>query len=438
MSAQEKVQDRYVLDRTLGQGGMAEVWKAKDERLDRPVAIKFLSPHLTDDPEFLVRFFSEAQTVAAISHRNVVGVLDFGQHDGRPYLVMECVPGGAVTSLVGEPLLPERAFEIVEDAARGAAAAHAVGLVHRDIKPGNILLDDAGRAKLADFGISSSLGGENLTQTGTTIGSPHYISPEQVSGRSATPRSDVYSLGVVLYELLTGRKPIDADNVTAVAIAQVDQMPEPPSTLNPDLTPEIDAIVMRCLAKDPANRYGSAVELAGVLATHRTGLPASRSTAARGLIMSEEPEEEIGAGARRSLIGAAVVVLLLLAAGSAVIAGGTAIDPAGRDAEASVEKQPEVELTFSEESPAPSSSPKEAISAETEASKVEPKKEEKPEQVEEEADEPAPAGAEAKETPEPSSSPSPDPTPTEAPDDGSSSSSDTGSGGGDPQASPSP
>ena len=257
MEQGELIQERYLLEEPLGNGGMAEVWRALDQRLERSVAIKFLVPQLTTDPEFLVRFFTEAQSVARISHPNVVSVLDFGEADDSPYLVMEYVPGGALTEMTGDPVLPERATEIVRDAALGAGAAHELGIVHRDIKPGNVLICDDGRATVADFGIALTAFSEKLTATGQVIGSPHYISPEQAAGKGSRPESDVYALGVVLYELLTGRPPFDADNATAIAIAHVDQEPEPPSARGADVTPELDALVLRCLAKDPAARFSN-------------------------------------------------------------------------------------------------------------------------------------------------------------------------------------
>src|SRR5688500_289862 len=222
MNENDLIQGRYRLAHPLGRGGMAEVWCARDERLDRPVAVKFLAAQFHGDPEFLVRFFNEAQLVARLSHPNVTDVLDFGEFEERPYLVMEFVGGGALSDVTGEPMLPERAAEIVSQAAWGAGAAHAAGMVHRDIKPANILLTDDGNAKLADFGIALARDAEQLTATGTAIGSPHYVSPEQASGRGCTSRSDVYSLGVVLYELITGKPPFDADNVTAIAIDHVE------------------------------------------------------------------------------------------------------------------------------------------------------------------------------------------------------------------------
>jgi serine/threonine-protein kinase len=265
MHENDLIQDRYRLQGPIGKGGMAEVWCAQDERLQRPVAVKFLAPQFHDDPEFLVRFFSEAQTVARLNHPNVVSVLDFGDFEGRPYLVMEYLGGGSVADVTGQPMLPERAVEIVTEAARGAGAAHALGLVHRDIKPANVLLTEDGQAKLADFGIASSKGSEKLTATGQAIGSPHYISPEQASGAACGPSSDVYALGVVLYELLTGRPPFDAENVTAIAIAHVDKSPVRPGAVVADLDPGLEELVLRCLAKDPEERFADGSALAAAL-----------------------------------------------------------------------------------------------------------------------------------------------------------------------------
>ena len=323
MRENDLIQDRYRLERPIGKGGMAEVWCARDERLQRPVAVKFLAPQFHDDPEFLVRFFSEAQSVARLNHANVVDVLDFGDFEDRPYLVMEYVGGGSLADVTGEPLLPERASEIVGEAARGAGAAHALGLVHRDIKPGNILMTDDGRAKLADFGIASSTSSEKLTATGQAIGSPHYISPEQASGLGCGPASDVYSLGVVLYELLTGRPPFDADNVTAIAIAHVDRAPTPPSQLVPDLAPALDDLVMRCLAKDPEDRFADGSALAAALEDPREApaLFPLQSDLNGGF------EEDPPTG-RRVLTGIAItaVVLGLLAVGVWAAAGDPSPD----------------------------------------------------------------------------------------------------------------
>jgi eukaryotic-like serine/threonine-protein kinase len=323
VNAGDVIYSRYELVELLGRGGMAEVWRALDSHLGRQVAIKFLAPQLSSDPEFLVRFFSEAQAVARISHPNVVQVLDFGEEAGSPFLVMEEVANGPLTEVTGAPVQPDRALEIIAGAAAGAGAAHELGIVHRDIKPGNILLDEDRAPKLADFGIASSGRSERLTATGAAIGSPHYISPEQASGGEATPASDVYSLGVVLFELLTGRRPFEGDNVTAVAIAQVEEEPPVPSSLVPEITPAIDALLMRCLAKDPESRYRNGSEMAAALSAF-------------------DPEEEVVAAApatyerpwwatRRALAGAAVAALLMAVPVYGVLSGGDEPVSAGED-----------------------------------------------------------------------------------------------------------
>ena len=318
MRENDLIQDRYRLQEPIGKGGMAEVWCARDERLQRPVAVKFLAPQFHQDPEFLVRFFSEAQTVARLNHNHVVDVLDFGDFEDRPYLVMEYVGGGSLADVTGQPMLPERAVEILGEAARGAGSAHALGLVHRDIKPANILLTEDGVAKLADFGIASSKTSEKLTATGQAIGSPHYISPEQASGLGCSPASDVYSLGVVLYELLTGRPPFDADNVTAIAIAHVDKAPVPPGQLVADLDPALEDLVLRCLAKDPADRLPDGSALAAALED-----PSEASALFPHPRELDDDLDELRPSGRRLLTGIAVTAVLLglVAAGVWAAAG---------------------------------------------------------------------------------------------------------------------
>ena len=265
MQAGDRIHDRYVLDSRLGEGGMSQVWCAHDERLDRDVAVKFLSERLAEDPENLVRFFSEAQQIARIQHKHVITVLDFGDIDGCPYIVMEQLIGGSLADIAGERIDPELALGYVAAAAAGAGAAHELGIVHRDIKPGNILLDDVGQVRLADFGIAAYEGAEKMTQTGVAIGSPHYISPEQAQGEPATPASDVYALGIVFYQLVTGRRPFENENVTAVLLGHVERPPVTPSTWVEDLDGAIEVVIMRCLAKDPHERYADGTALAAAL-----------------------------------------------------------------------------------------------------------------------------------------------------------------------------
>lgn len=262
MHAGQVIQDRYLLQDKLGGGGMGEVWKALDQRLQRTVAIKLMAPQFVENPEFLVRFLREAQSIARISHPGVVAVLDFGESDETPFLVMEHVPGKPLSETTGDPMDPDKATGVIAQAAGAAGAAHSQGIVHRDIKPANIVITDEGRVKLVDFGIASLENMDRITATGTTIGSPHYISPEQASGDTATPRSDVYSLGVVLFELLTGARPFEGNSVAAVAAAQIEQDPPKPSTKVSGLDPWLERVVLKCLEKQPEERFADGNALA--------------------------------------------------------------------------------------------------------------------------------------------------------------------------------
>ena len=403
------IAERYELDNGLGRGGMAEVWCARDVRLDRSVAVKFLAPEFSEDPEFLVRFFSEAQSVASLNHPNIVEVLDFGEFEDRPYLVMEYVAGGSLADLVGQPLLPERVLEFIEQAARGAGAAHTNGVVHRDLKPANILLDEDGRPKVADFGIAASTGGERMTQTGQAIGSPHYISPEQVSGQTATPASDVYSLGIVLYQLLTGVRPYEHENVTAVAISHVDEEPDPPSDHNEDLDATLDALVLRCLSKSPEDRYADGNELADAIATE------SYLYENQHLVDAEDDEPRRGVG-RRVALGVAALLLVTAVAVAGIVASGS------RDPAPATNDEPSTEQEISKRNktqPSPGSSAEPADLTTTDTSDTESDDEPAGRERDDPntgrggggGNEPAPNDPDPE--PEPDSDPEPEPDPTE-------------------------
>ncbi|MFE0339009.1 serine/threonine-protein kinase [Streptomyces sp. NPDC058955] len=251
------VADRYRLHGCIGRGGMGEVWQATDEVLGRPVAVKLMLAQSTD-PSGADRFRLEAQTAARLSHPHVVGVFDFGTWDGKLFLVMELVEGDSLGSTPAHPLvLPaERVAVVAAHAAAGLAAAHRQGVVHRDIKPGNLLMDAEGTVKLADFGIARFVDDPSagLTTTGQIVGTGLYLAPERALGKPASPASDVYSLGCVLYQLLTGHPPFRADTATALLYQHIDSAPTPPSRLGVVLTPAFEAYLLSLLAKQPEQR----------------------------------------------------------------------------------------------------------------------------------------------------------------------------------------
>jgi len=260
---------RYTLLAVLGTGGMATVWRARDEMLGREVAIKVLSPQHATDPEFLARFEREARHAAAVSHPRLVTVFDCGVADGTPFIVMELVAGRTLRQVLDETgaLPPGQAVTVAAAVCEGLAAAHAAGLVHRDITPANITAN-GGEVKILDFGIARADGARAATATGTVLGTAAYLSPEQASGQPAGPQSDLYSLGCVLFEMLTGRPPFTADSAVGLAYRQVHDDPGPPSALRPGLPAGLDHIVALLLAKDPAARPPSAAAArAGLLAT---------------------------------------------------------------------------------------------------------------------------------------------------------------------------
>lgn len=270
---------RYRLDAVIGRGGMAEVLRARDETLQRDVAIKLLHGHFTDDPAFQRRFRQEAQSAASLNHPNVVGVYDTGEQDGRPFIVMEIVEGRSLQEVIAHGGLTEdRALEVTADTCAALQYAHERGLVHRDVKPGNILLAEDGTVKVADFGIARAINADTVTQTAAILGTAAYLSPEQARGRQADTRSDIYALGVVLYELLTGDQPFRGDSAVTVAYQHVQELPTPPRELDATLSPAAEAVVMRAMAKNPANRYQDAAsmrdDLLRALAGDRVAAPA--------------------------------------------------------------------------------------------------------------------------------------------------------------------
>ena len=253
---------RYALQGLIGQGGMADVQLAHDQVLDRQVAVKILHSRYSDDPSFLERFKREARATASLNHANMVAVYDTGEQDGRPFIVMEYVKGRSLRDVLRrEGVLPQRAAEMAGDAALALHYAHERGLIHRDVKPANIMVSDEGQVKVTDFGIARAVNAETVTQTAAIFGTAAYIAPEQAQGMTVDARTDVYSLGVVLYEMLTGQQPFTADSAVALAYKHVSEDPVRPTQINREVPPALEAVVLKAMAKNPANRYASAREL---------------------------------------------------------------------------------------------------------------------------------------------------------------------------------
>jgi len=261
------VNGRYELGRRIGRGGMAEVFVARDKLLDRPVAIKILFAEYAKDPLFVERFRREAMSAASLNHPNIVGVYDWGQVDTTYYIAMEYVQGRTLADILQkhERLSVLQACDIALDIASALSSAHAAGVAHRDIKPANVIVSATGHVKVADFGIARAIGAaieQGLTQTGAVMGTATYFSPEQAQGAQPDPRSDLYSLGVIMYEMLAGQPPFTGENAIAIAYKQVHDAPIPLRTKNPEVSPAFSAIVMKCLAKDRDRRYPTALALA--------------------------------------------------------------------------------------------------------------------------------------------------------------------------------
>ncbi len=266
MPPKNRVGDRYTLIEKIGAGGMAEVYRARDDLLGREVAVKVLSERFSRDKAFIQRFRREAQSAANLNHPNIVSLYDFGSDKDTYFIVMELIDGRSLDEIIRDegPLMPERAAEIGSDVAAALDRAHEAGLVHRDIKPSNIMVTRSGETKVTDFGIARAMGNDGeqtMTQTGMVIGTAAYISPEQAQGDPVDGRSDVYSLGCVLFEMLAGRAPFSGETPLAIAYKHVREAPQRPSSLNGDIPPDVDAIILKALAKNPENRYASAGEM---------------------------------------------------------------------------------------------------------------------------------------------------------------------------------
>jgi len=251
------VDNRYRVVRRIGSGGMADVWLAEDTHLQRQVALKILHRRFLQDQEFVGRFQREAEHAAGLTHPNIVAVYDRGSDGDVNYIAMRYVQGPTLKELIDRGLSPDQAVALVRQVLEGARFAHRNGIVHRDLKPQNVIVDEEGKAVVTDFGIARA-GVSDITQTGSVMGTPQYLSPEQAQGFEVTPVSDLYSIGVILYEALTRRVPFEADSAVAIAMKQVAETPVRPSSINPQVSPALDAVVMRALEKEPGQRFQSA------------------------------------------------------------------------------------------------------------------------------------------------------------------------------------
>jgi eukaryotic-like serine/threonine-protein kinase len=301
---------RYELDGVVGRGGMAEVYRARDIRLDRVVAVKTLREDLARDHTFQARFRREAQSAASLNHPSVVAVYDTGEDSSGsshiPYIVMEYVDGRTLRDLLRDDrrLLPERALEITDGVLRALDYSHSHGIVHRDIKPGNVMLTLGGQVKVMDFGIARAVSDAQatMTQTAQVIGTAQYLSPEQARGERVDARSDLYSTGCLLYELLTGRPPFLGDSPVAIAYQHVRENPIPPSHLDPEVPQWADAIVLRAMAKDPGERYQSAAQMRADIQRALSGMPvAGPRTATYGATQRMGPATAMTANPTRAI-----------------------------------------------------------------------------------------------------------------------------------------
>jgi serine/threonine-protein kinase len=251
------VDGRYSVLSKIGGGGMADVWLAEDTHLQRRIALKVLHTRLAQDREFVMRFQREAESAAGLQHPNIVAVFDRGEWQGTYYIAMQYVEGPTLKQLIDSGITIEQGVAVIRQVLQAAGYAHRQGIIHRDLKPQNVIVDPEGKAVVTDFGIARA-GVSEITQTGSVMGTPHYLSPEQAQGFEVTAVSDLYSVGVMLYEVLTGRVPFEGESAVAVAMKQVSQMPQRPSSIQPRVSPALDAVVMRALEKDPGQRFQSA------------------------------------------------------------------------------------------------------------------------------------------------------------------------------------
>ena len=357
--------DRYRLEDRIASGGMGSVHAAYDERLSRRVAVKVLNENLAEDPRFVERFRREARAVAALSHPNIASVFDYGRDGERHFIVMELAEGDDLARILRQvtSLSVDRAARVAIQICAALDHAHGGGIVHRDVKPGNVIIGPGDAVKVTDFGIARAAGDSTLTATGSVLGTAHYLSPEQAAGGNVGPPSDIYSLGIVVYEMLTGSVPFTGDSAIAVAMRHASERVAAPSAVAPEIPPELDAIVLKATAPDPEERFASAAEMGSALkeAARPTGATAVIGAAlAPGISATRElrstevsdaetpPPAQSGWGARRAgrVLMAAIGVLAIVAASLLLVralTGSGEPDPPQRAEEQPRQAEPDAE-----------------------------------------------------------------------------------------------
>jgi eukaryotic-like serine/threonine-protein kinase len=325
LASETIVDGRYRVVGRIGSGGMADVYCAEDLQLGRNVALKVLHSRFAEDAEFRERFRREARSAAGLQHQNVVSIYDRGEWDGNYYIAMEYLEGHSLKEIVQRegPLAPDRAIDLTVQVLRAVRFAHRRGIIHRDIKPHNVIVDEEGRAKVTDFGIARAAGASDMTQTGSIMGTAQYLSPEQAQGHAVSEPSDLYSAGVMLYELLTGRVPFDGESAVTIALKHVNERPVPPSMINPAVPPELEGVVMRALEKDQRLRFPDADAFIAAL-EHARARPVTvvEEAVAYDAPPYEALYEEEAAGRRWWLWLVALGLILAIAGGAYYLLAG--------------------------------------------------------------------------------------------------------------------
>jgi serine/threonine protein kinase len=307
--------NRYEIIEELGKGGMGSVYRVEDTKLNQDIALKLIKPEIASDKKTIERFRNELKIARMIAHRNVCKMYDLGEDQGIRYITMEYIPGEDLKSMIrmmGQ-LSVGKALSIVKQVCEGLAEAHRMGIIHRDLKPSNLMIDKYGNAKIMDFGIARTLESKGLTDAGVMIGTPEYMSPEQVERKEADQRSDIYSLGVILYEMVTGRVPFEGETPISVVHKHKYEVPQEPKKVNPQIPDELNAVIMKCLEKDKEKRFLNADEVRTELADIETMVgPTDRIVPKRKPITSKEITVTIGL--KKSLIPVLVVVAVIVIA----------------------------------------------------------------------------------------------------------------------------